>query len=105
LISIGPILEVIRRRLHRERTAAVTPIVGGVALKGPTVEMMRALGHEPTPIEVARGYMSVAGTFVLDSRDAVAGAEIAALGYRVIVCDTVMAGGGEGLAKAILEAF
>ena len=105
LISIGPILEVIRRGLHRERTAAVTPIVGGVALKGPTVEMMRELGYEPSPIEVARGYTSVAGTFVLDSRDTAAGAEIEALGYRVVVCDTVMAGGGEGLAKAILEAF
>jgi len=105
LISIGPILAVIKRGLHRERTVAVTPIVGGVALKGPTVEMMRALGHEPSPVEVARGYSSIAGTFVLDSRDAGAAAEIEALGYRVIVCDTVMAGGGESLAKAILAAL
>ena len=105
LISIGPILEVIGPRLHRERTVAVTPIVGGRALKGPTIEMMRALGHEPSPLEVARGYASSAGTFVLDSRDAGAADEIEALGYRVIVCDTVMAGGGEELATAILEAF
>jgi len=105
LISIGPILAVIKRGLHRERTVAVTPIVAGVALKGPTVEMMRALGHEPSPVEVARGYTSIAGTFVLDSRDAGAAAEIEALGYRVVVCDTVMAGGGGGLAKAILEAL
>jgi LPPG:FO 2-phospho-L-lactate transferase len=105
LISIGPILEVIGSRLHREHTVAVTPIVGGRALKGPTVEMMRALGQEPSPIEVARGYLSLAGTFVLDSRDAGAAAEIEALGDRVIVCDTVMAGGGEELATAILEAF
>jgi LPPG:FO 2-phospho-L-lactate transferase len=91
--------------LHRERTVAVTPIVGGRALKGPTIEMMRALGQEPSPAEVARGYLSLAGTFVLDSRDAGAAAEIEALGDRVIVCDTVMAGGGEELATAILEAF
>lgn len=104
LISIGPILEVTRRLLHREHTVAVTPIVAGRALKGPTVEMMRALGHEPSPVEVARGYQDVACTFVLDSRDSSAAAEIEGLGYRVIVCDTIMAGGGESLAKAILEA-
>jgi LPPG:FO 2-phospho-L-lactate transferase len=104
LISIGPILEVIGPRLHRERTVAVTPIVGGRALKGPTVEMLKALGHEPSPSEVARRYASIAATFVVDSRDADAAAEIEALGYRVIVCDTVMGDGGEGLANAILEA-
>jgi len=104
LISIGPILEVIGPRLHRERTVAVTPIVGGRALKGPTIEMLKALHHEPSPSEVARRYASIAATFVLDSRDADAAAEIEALGYRVIVCDTVMGDGGEGLASAILEA-
>ncbi len=104
LISIGPILEVIGPRLHRERTVAVTPIVGGRALKGPTIEMLKALDHEPSPSEVARRYASIAATFVLDSRDADAAAEIEALGYRVIVCDTVMGDGGGGLASAILEA-
>ncbi len=104
LISIGPILEVIGPRLHRERTVAVTPIVGGRALKGPTIEMLKALDHEPSPSEVARRYASIAATFVLDLRDANAAAEIEALGYRVIVCDTVMGDGGKGLASAILEA-
>lgn len=105
LISIGPILKVVGPLLHRERTVAVTPIVGGRALKGPTIEMLRALGFEATPLEVARTYVPVAGTFVLDSRDAGAAGEIEAMGYRVIVCDTVMADGGEALAKAISEAF
>jgi LPPG:FO 2-phospho-L-lactate transferase len=105
LISVGPILEVIGPRLHRERTVAVTPIVGGRALKGPTVEMLRALGSEASPVDVARKYQPVAGSFVLDSRDAGAAAEIEAIGYRVIVCDTVMADGGAGLARAMLESF
>jgi LPPG:FO 2-phospho-L-lactate transferase len=105
LISIGPILKVLGPKLHRERTVAVTPIVGGAALKGPTVEMLRALGFEATPREVARIYASVAAAFVLDSRDAAAAGEIEAMGYRVIVCDTVMADGGGGLAKSILEAL
>jgi len=104
LISIRPILEVIGRRMDRQRTLAVTPIVGGAALKGPTVEMLRALGSEATPVAVARSYTSVAGTFVIDSRDAGSAGEIEAMGYRVIVSDTVMNDGGQVLARSILEA-
>jgi len=105
LISIAPILKVIGTQLHRERTVAVTPIVGGSALKGPTVEMLRALGFDASPLEVARQYAPVAGTFVLDNRDAGAAGEIEAMGYQVIVCNTVMADGGAGLAQAIAAAF
>ena len=105
LISIGPIVEVVGRLLHRERTIAVTPIVGGAALKGPTVEMLRALGSEATPVQVARAYRPVAGTFVLDSQDAGIVADVEAIGYRVIVSNTVMSDGGVALAKAILAAF
>jgi LPPG:FO 2-phospho-L-lactate transferase len=105
LISIQPILQVIGRQLHRERTVAVTPIVAGAALKGPTVEMLRALDYEASPQEVARRYTAVAGTFVLDTRDAHLAGEIEAMGYRVMVFDTVMADGGAGLAREILAAF
>ena len=105
LISIAPILRVIGRHLVRARTVAVTPIVGGRALKGPTTEMLRALGMEASPMEVARMHQPVAGTFVLDSLDAANAGDIEAVGYRVIVCDTVMADGGVGLASSILQAF
>jgi LPPG:FO 2-phospho-L-lactate transferase len=105
LISVQPILEVIGRQLHRERTVAVTPIVGGVALKGPTVEMLRALDFEASPQEVARRYTGVAGTFVLDTRDAHLAGEIEAMGYRVMVFDTIMADGGARLAAEISAAF
>jgi LPPG:FO 2-phospho-L-lactate transferase len=102
LISIEPILNVIGDALVRERTIAVTPIVSGAALKGPTVEMMRAMGHAPNPIEVARMYRSVAATFVLDSRDSKLSSAIETLGYRVILTDTVMRDGGRALASALL---
>jgi LPPG:FO 2-phospho-L-lactate transferase len=105
LVSIGPILKVIGHQLRRERTVAVTPIVGGAALKGPTVEMLRALGSEASPQAVARAYMAVAGTFVLDERDAGVAGEIEAMGYRVIVGDTIMSDGGVALAREILKAF
>lgn len=104
LISIGPILAVVGRRMEQKRTVAVTPIVGGAALKGPTVEMLRALGSEGTPAHVARSYRSVAGTFVIDSRDAGSAGEIEAMGYRVIVTDTVMTDDGQTLARSILGA-
>src|SRR5260370_42655906 len=79
LISIAPILKVVGRLLRRERTVAVTPIVGGAALKGPTIEMLRALGFDASPGEVARIYQAVARTFGLDSRHAGAARSIEAM--------------------------
>ena len=102
LISIDPILRVTRPLLDRSRTAAVTPIVAGAALKGPTVEMMRALGLDPSPVEVARRYRDVASVFVLDQRDESMRSAIVALDYRVAVSDTVMRDGGRSLARTVL---
>jgi LPPG:FO 2-phospho-L-lactate transferase len=103
LISIAPILKIIGSRIPRERTVAITPIVRGAALKGPTIEMMRAVGPPPTPVEVARLYREVAATFVLDNRDRELAVEVEALGLRALVIDTVMADGGGGLAARVLE--
>lgn len=104
LISIDPILELTRELMPADRTVAVTPIVAGVALKGPTVEMMRAMtGVDPTPLEVARRYVGIASSFVLDERDRRLAGDIEKLGYRVIVCDTVMRDGGRALAQAVLS--
>lgn len=102
LISISPILSLVGQHLAREKTIAVTPIVGGLALKGPTVEMMRAVGSDPNPVEVARQYRDLAATFILDERDRELAPAIAQLGYRTIVCDTVMRDGGRTLARAVL---
>jgi len=102
LISIAPILALVRKDIAPERTVAVTPIVAGAALKGPTVEMMRVLGHEPSPVEVARMYGDIATTFVLDARDAGLTGPIRAMGYRTLVADTVMRDGGRALAGVLL---
>ncbi len=102
LISIAPILSLVRERMRREITVAITPIVGGAALKGPTVEMMRALGHEPSAAGVATLYRDVAGAFVLDEKDAAESELVASLGLRPVVCDTVMSDGGRRLAAALL---
>jgi LPPG:FO 2-phospho-L-lactate transferase len=105
LISIAPIIGVIGPHMRRERTVAITPLVRGAALKGPTVEMMRAVGPAPNPVEVARMYREVISAFVLDHRDQELAADLDALGLRTLALDTVMTDGGGRLAEAILEAF
>lgn len=105
LISIAPILRVAGSHLPRDRTVAITPIVGGRSLKGPTVDMMRALGPEPTPVAVGGLYRGVASGFVLDARDRELTGELERLDYRVVVCDTVMTDGGGALAAKVLESF
>jgi len=105
LISIAPILRVVEKGLPRDRTVAISPIVAGSALKGPTVEMMRAMGLRPDPVEVAKMYRDVAATFVLDERDSSLVPSIQELGLRTLAVDTVMRDGGRALAELLLGAL
>jgi hypothetical protein len=54
-------------------------------------------------VEVARLYRDVASGFVLDERDRELAAQIDELGYRTLLCDTVMRDGGSTLASAVLS--
>lgn len=111
IVSIGPILALaiagrISQRAHAGvPVVAVSPIVGGVALKGPADRMLVSLGHESTALGVARIYREIATVFVLDTVDAALEPEIAALGLRTLVTDTVMADdvGRARLARSVLE--
>ena len=105
LISIAPITALVGPLMDRARTLAVSPLVGGRALKGPTAEMMRTLRGEASARRVAEEYRPLAGRYVLDSLDAGGAPTIEALGYRVLVTDTVMDGAAAArrLAAAILE--
>jgi LPPG:FO 2-phospho-L-lactate transferase len=103
LISVDPVLGVIGDRVRRDITMAVSPIIGGRALKGPTVEMMRAMDLDPSPVEVARRYRDRCFGFVLDERDSQLREQIEMMDYRVLVCDTVMDDGGARLAREILR--
>lgn len=93
-VSIGPILAVPgvmeALRARRETVVAVSPLVGGRALRGPLVGMLETLGREPTAVGVAALYEPVAGVFALDRTDAGLAGSIARLGMRPVVCDTVM---------------
>jgi LPPG:FO 2-phospho-L-lactate transferase len=110
LVSIGPILAVpgVRDAL-RETNApvvAVSPIVGGVALKGPADRMLAALGHESSAPGVARLYSGFLDALVIDREDAALADDVAATGVRPFVTDTIMrdAESRRALAKATLEA-
>ncbi len=111
IVSIGPILAGPIRAMVEARcragvpVVAVSPIVGGVALKGPADRMLVSLGHESSARGVARMYRDLASAFVLDTVDAAAEPEIAALGLRTLVTDTIMADadGRARLARAVLD--
>ena len=77
-VSVHPILAVpgIRPALREKRVAAVSPLVGGKAIRGPLAEMMRSLGHEPTARGVAALYADLTDAFLVDPEDAELAADI-----------------------------
>ena len=108
VVSVEPILALpgVREALRATsaRIVAVSPIVGGAAIKGPAVPLMRAVGYEPTALGVARVYADIIDAMVIDQVDAELAPAIAALGLRVTVTDTIMRGPAEkaSLARAAL---
>jgi LPPG:FO 2-phospho-L-lactate transferase len=111
IVSIGPIIAgpiaefLVARSRAGIPVVAISPIVGGVALKGPADRMLVSLGHESSARGVARIYRDLATHFVLDTVDAALEPEIAALGFRTLVTDTIMADhrGRERLARTVLD--
>ena len=93
-ISIDPILAVAGVRAALEGCTApviaVSPIVGGDAVKGPTAKIMGELGLEVSAAAVAGHYGSLIDGFVLDTRDAGLAATVRRVGPQVSVTDTVM---------------
>ncbi|MGH3022686.1 MAG: 2-phospho-L-lactate transferase [Gaiellaceae bacterium] len=71
-VSVLPILAVpgIREALAPKRVVAVSPLVGGKALRGPLAEMMASLGHEPGVRGIAALYEGIATDVLVDPTDA-----------------------------------
>lgn len=92
--TIRPILEVQgMRELLKSRgvpIVAVTPIVGGHALKGSAAKMMRELGHEVSARSVALEYYQLIDGFVLDFEDEALAEGIRASGFEVLAAKTFM---------------
>lgn len=72
-LSIAPILNVqgMRDLLLERRvpSVALTPIIGGAAVKGPTAKIMGELGYEVTPLAVAQYYEGLIDCFIYDRGD------------------------------------
>jgi len=108
IVSIGPTLELpgVRDALGSTTAlrVAVSPIIGGRALKGPADRMLASMGHEVSAPGVARLYAGLVDRFVLDEVDAGLAADVGAIGPEAVVLPTVMGTDDErrSLAEALL---
>ena len=108
-VSVDPILDIPGMRDLLRGTGApvlaVSPIVGGQAIKGPTAKMMRELAIPATAEQVAAHYAGLITAFVLDERDAAAQPAVEALGLDTVVAQTVMVTLQDrvDLARAVLD--
>lgn len=93
-VSINPLLAVpgFRDALAAAQAPriAVSPIIGGAAVKGPAAQMLASLGHEVSALGVARLYTGLLDGYVIDHVDADQRPAIEALGMRVLQSDTYM---------------
>jgi LPPG:FO 2-phospho-L-lactate transferase len=94
VVSVGPILA-LPGMMETLASApapkvAVSPIVGGRALKGPADRMLASLGHEVSSTGVARMYADLVDGMVVDRIDEGERAAIESIGMRVLVADAVM---------------
>ncbi len=94
VVSIDPVLAVpgVREALaaRRESVVAVSPIIGGKALKGPADRLLVELGREASALAVAEWYREVIGVLVIDEVDAELAPAIEAVGVRCVVAPTIM---------------
>jgi LPPG:FO 2-phospho-L-lactate transferase len=93
-VSIDPILAVggVRERLRQIKApkVAVSPIIGGGAVKGPLAKMMRELGRESSPAGVAAHYGDLVNGWVIDHADRAHAQALERQGFRVHVTNTLM---------------
>jgi LPPG:FO 2-phospho-L-lactate transferase len=84
-VSVDPILKVIGK--IEKPVVAVSPIIGGNAVKGPAAKMYSELGIEPSSLAVAEHYRGLLTGFVLDTVDKKFAKQIS---INTLVTDTLM---------------
>jgi LPPG:FO 2-phospho-L-lactate transferase len=96
-VSIAPILALpgVKKTMLGKLVVAVSPIVGGRAIKGPAAKMYQELGINPSASAVAMQYGSstqggILTGFILDNLDTTQSMEIEKSGMQVLITDTVM---------------
>ena len=93
-LSLGPILAVpgVREQLETSSAlrVAVSPIVGGVAVRGPAAKIMSEMGLEVSSVGVARQYQGFCDIFLIDHQDAHLGPAIERLGVKPVTASIIM---------------
>ena len=99
ILAVGAIRDEVAAR--RTRTVAVSPLVGGRAVKGPLDRMLTRMGGGTSPAHVTQCYEGLIGALVVDRADAPAYAEV-----PLVVTDTLMTDrdAARRLAETVLEA-
>jgi len=109
IASIGPILAVRGLRTALQQASAlrvaVSPVIGGDAVKGPTVPMMEAAGLPVDPLGIAHYYKGLIDALVIDRQDVAYMPALESAGLLVLVTDTLMEGfeGRLRLAAEVLD--
>lgn len=107
-LSIWPILAIDRLgaavRRHRA-VVAVSPLIGGRAVKGPLVQVMEGLGLPPSNAGIVTAYAGAVTHIVIDRSDAAETDELTRLGVTVIVAETLIADAAAAgrLANVVLD--
>jgi len=91
-VSVDPILRIpgIREAVTARTVIAISPIIGGEAVKGPAAKMYRELGIQPSAKAVARHYGGLLEGFVLDLVDAEQTEGLRQEGLELLATDTLM---------------
>lgn len=87
-------------KARRVPIIAISPIVGGAAIKGPAAKIMAELGQPATAAAVARHYAGLIDGLVIDETDAGLKAAIEALGIAALVAPSVMRNAADRVALA-----
>jgi LPPG:FO 2-phospho-L-lactate transferase len=109
-VSLAPILAIPAYRRGLETASvprvAVSPIIGGAAVKGPAAAMLASLGHEVSSVGIAHLYRGLIDVLVIDDQDRSLAPRIAELGIHPVVVPTLMSSEADraSLASHVLEA-
>ncbi len=92
LVSVDPILSLkgVREILKSKYVLAVSPIIGGKAIKGPLAKIYNEMGIEPSPASVALHYADILNCIYLDNQDKDYGKEIQQSGIIFQSSDILM---------------
>lgn len=94
IVSIDPILAIggLRQWLQHFKgpRIAISPLIGGKALKGPAAHMMQAIGRQPNVLGIAQHYQGLIDTLIIDQQDQHHQTQLQSHGIRTHVTDTIM---------------